>query len=1054
MGNQQSNIGGGGHDGKDDKDKKKDKPKYEPPPPPTTRIGRKKRKAAGPSTASKLPDIFPTSRCKLRYLRMQRVHDHLLLEEEYVENMERLRKAKASASDSANRGEVDITDRNADERSRVDDMRGSPMGVGNLEELIDDDHAIVSSATGPEYYVSIMSFVDKDLLEPGASILLHHKTVSVVGVLTEESDPLVSVMKLDKAPTESYADIGGLESQIQEVRESVELPLLHPELYEEMGIKPPKGVILYGAPGTGKTLLAKAVANQTSATFLRIVGSELIQKYLGDGPRLVRQIFQVAAEHAPSIVFIDEIDAIGTKRYDSTSGGEREIQRTMLELLNQLDGFDDRGDVKVIMATNKIETLDPALIRPGRIDRKILFENPDQNTKKKIFTLHTSKMSLGDDVDLDEFINQKDDLSGADIRAICTEAGLMALRERRMRVQMDDFRAARERIMKTKQDGGPVEGLYFTGFDEEAFKKFFPTSFGKQEKKPDVNAQIDQTKRAFKPGTSDEKTKLISGATGNSEAKSDSEDNDIGPARPGYKDKDDSDESDDDSDDEDEFPVSHELVMKTHERAVTTITVDPSGSRLITGSTDCTIKLHDFASMTPSTIRAFKSVDPSARKTSAAQDAHAVHHAAFNPISPAYVLVVSATPQPRILDRDGETITEFVKGDMYLRDMHNTKGHISEVTSGVWSPVNENLCATAGTDSTVRIWDANIGRSQKEVIVHKSKVAGSAGRSKMTALAWGSPKQGGADVLVAAALDGSLMMWSGNGPYTRPSAEVRDAHVRDTWTSGIDVSADGRLVITKGGDDTIKLWDTRKLKQPITTVAHPSSSSRYPTSNIIFSPTSANVVTGSETGHLHILNPATLKPELVTQVTPGSPLITVQWHEKLNQILTGSANAETHVLYNPNLSTKGAALVMSKAPKRRHIDDDPTLTMNLSQGISGDSVVVGSNGVPHYSSATWSARHPTIGLTASGRSRDPRRPHLPAQTPFAKSQPDERHIRENIPLSSMRDEDPREALLKYAEKAEKDPIFTKAWKETQPTPIYRDISDDEEPEPDRKKARH
>jgi 26S proteasome regulatory subunit T2 len=227
---------------------------------------------------------------------MQRIHDHLLLEEEYVENQERLRKAKAVKEGSAtvsSVGDPDAPDRNADERGRVDDMRGSPMGVGTLEEMIDDDHAIVSSTTGPEYYVSIMSFVDKDLLEPGASVLLHHKSVSIVGVLTDDADPLVTVMKLDKAPTESYADIGGLESQIQEVRESVELPLLHPELYEEMGIKPPKGVILYGAPGTGKTLLAKAVANQTSATFLRIVGSELIQKYLGDGPRLVRQLFQV-----------------------------------------------------------------------------------------------------------------------------------------------------------------------------------------------------------------------------------------------------------------------------------------------------------------------------------------------------------------------------------------------------------------------------------------------------------------------------------------------------------------------------------------------------------------------------------------------------------------------------------------------------------------------------------------------------------------------------------------------------------------------------------------
>jgi len=453
MGQGQSGIGGAsdGEPNKDQKDQKKDKPKYEPPPP-TTRVGRKKKRAGGgPDAASKLPTVYPNVRCKLKMLRMERIKDHLLMEEAFVVNQERHRSMKGEKGG--------LEQRQEEERGRVDDMRGSPMGVGSLEEMIDDDHAIVSSTTGPEYYVSIMSFVDKDLLEPGCSVLLHHKTVSIVGVLTDDSDPLISVMKLEKAPTESYADIGGLEQQIQEVRESVELPLLHPELYEEMGIKPPKGVILYGSPGTGKTLLAKAVANQTSATFLRIVGSELIQKYLGDGPRLCRQIFQVAAEHAPSIVFIDEIDAIGTKRYESTSGGEREVQRTMLELLNQLDGFDDRGDVKVIMATNKIETLDPALIRPGRIDRKILFENPDQNTKRKIFALHTSKMSLNSDVDLDEFVNQKDDLSGADIKAICTEAGLLALRERRMRVQMEDFRSARERVMKTKSEGEP-EGLY------------------------------------------------------------------------------------------------------------------------------------------------------------------------------------------------------------------------------------------------------------------------------------------------------------------------------------------------------------------------------------------------------------------------------------------------------------------------------------------------------------------------------------------------------------------------------------------------------------------
>lgn len=341
----------------------------------------------------------------------------------------------------------------------MDDLRGSPMSVGNLEEIIDDNHAIVSSSTGPEYYVTILSFVDKDELEPGCSVLLHHKNSSIVGVLGDDTDPMVSVMKLEKAPTESYADIGGLESQVQEMKEAVELPLTHPEYYEEMGIQAPKGVILYGAPGTGKTLLAKAVANSTSATFLRIVGSELIQKYSGDGPKLVRELFRVADEHAPSIIFIDEIDAVGTKRYDSTSGGEKEIQRTMLELLNQLDGFDNRGDVKVIMATNKIESLDTALIRPGRIDRKIEFPLPDEKTKRRIFNIQTGRMKLAEDVDLSEMIKSKDELSGADIKAICTEAGLMALRERRMQVNAEDFAKSKENVLYRKKESTP-EGLY------------------------------------------------------------------------------------------------------------------------------------------------------------------------------------------------------------------------------------------------------------------------------------------------------------------------------------------------------------------------------------------------------------------------------------------------------------------------------------------------------------------------------------------------------------------------------------------------------------------
>ncbi|KAH9068348.1 26S proteasome subunit P45 [Lactarius deliciosus] len=434
--------GGGNREGRDKKDEPQKK-KWEPPLP--TRVGKKKKR--GPDAATKLPAVVPTTRCRLKLLKNERIKDYLLLEEEFIQNQERLKP------------ESTREEKHEDELSQVDALRGSPLAVGTLEEIIDDEHAIISTASGPEYYVSILSFVDKDLLEPGGTVLLHHKTQAVVGVLQDDADPMVSVMKLDKAPTETYADIGGLENQIQEIKESVELPLTHPELYEEMGIRPPKGVILYGVPGTGKTLLAKAVANQTSATFLRVVGSELIQKYLGDGPKLVRELFRVAEDLAPSIVFIDEIDAIGTKRYDSTSGGEREIQRTMLELLNQLDGFDTRGDVKVIMATNRIESLDPALIRPGRIDRKIEFPLPDVKTKRHIFRLHTSRMSLANDVELEEYVMAKDDLSGADIKAICTEAGLMALRERRMRVNKADFTTAREKVLYQKNEGTP-EGLY------------------------------------------------------------------------------------------------------------------------------------------------------------------------------------------------------------------------------------------------------------------------------------------------------------------------------------------------------------------------------------------------------------------------------------------------------------------------------------------------------------------------------------------------------------------------------------------------------------------
>ncbi|OTB20215.1 hypothetical protein K445DRAFT_51242 [Daldinia sp. EC12] len=565
--------------------------------------------------------------------------------------------------------------------------------------------------------------------------------------------------------------------------------------------------------------------------------------------------------------------------------------------------------------------------------------------------------------------------------------------------------------------------------DDDPMRAFLPTSFGKKHREADIAAQIDRSKRTVDESTAPKPKSQESDSKNKSDNDSDSDDDD----------------SSDDSDDEDEYPTSHEMVIKTHDRAVTTLSLDPAGGRLISGSIDCTVKLHDLSSLTPTTIRAFRSVDPYETKpSSASTESHPIHHVEFNPLAGGLFLCISAHPQAKILSRDGDVVTEFVKGDMYLRDMNNTKGHVSEVTTGTWHPTDRNLCVTAGTDSTLRIWDINNKRSQKEVIVFKSKAAGAAGRTRMTAVAWGSPAQGGNNVLISAALDGTLVMWSGNGPFTCPAAEIREAHKPNTWTGGIDISSDGRMVVTRGGDNLIKLWDTRKFKEPLVTVEHPSTSDHYPTSNIKYAPNSTSIITGSATGHLHILNPGNLRPEYTTPVTPGSPVITVDWHPKINQIVTGSANAETHILYNPTMSTRGAVDVMSRAPKRRHIDDNPEFTTDQSLGLSGDAIVT---------PGTLPGTRKT-GITASGKSKDPRRPHVPQQTPFMRSQPDEKHISENIPLSRMLHEDPREALLKYADLAKKDPVFTKAWKSTQPVTQYADVSDDEEEEgPEKKKVK-
>lgn len=324
-------------------------------------------------------------------------------------------------------------------KEEVKRIQSVPLVIGQFLEMVDENYGIVGSTAGSNYYVRILSTLDREKLKPNSSVALHRHSHSVVDILPPESDSSIQMMQMGEKPDVTYADIGGMDVQKQEVREAVELPLTQFDLYKQIGIDPPRGVLMWGPPGTGKTMLAKAVANATTASFIKMVGSEFVQKYLGEGPRMVRDVFRLARENSPCIVFIDEIDAIATKRFDAQTGADREVQRILLELLNQMDGFDQTTNIKVIMATNRADTLDPALLRPGRLDRKIEFPLPDRRQKRLIYQACTAAMNLGDEVDLEDYVNRPEKICSADIASICQEAGLQAVRKNRYVVLPKDF---------------------------------------------------------------------------------------------------------------------------------------------------------------------------------------------------------------------------------------------------------------------------------------------------------------------------------------------------------------------------------------------------------------------------------------------------------------------------------------------------------------------------------------------------------------------------------------------------------------------------------------
>ena len=329
-------------------------------------------------------------------------------------------------------------------KRRNETLKTSSLYLATVEELTDDGVVIKQHGNNQEVLTEVSPHLD-DELDAGDRVAIND-SFAIQQLLDDETDSRAQAMEIDASPTVSYADIGGIDDQVREVREAVEEPLTNPEMFAEVGVDPPSGVLLYGPPGTGKTMLAKAVANETDATFIKMAGSELVRKFIGEGSRLVRDLFELASEREPAVIFIDEIDAVASKRTDSKTSGDPEVQRTMMQLLSEMDGFDDRGDVRIMAATNRFDMLDEAILRPGRFDRLIEVPKPGVEGRSKILEIHTRDMNVASDVDFADLAETLEDYSGADIAALATEAGMFSIRDGRAEVRRGDFDDAYEKI--------------------------------------------------------------------------------------------------------------------------------------------------------------------------------------------------------------------------------------------------------------------------------------------------------------------------------------------------------------------------------------------------------------------------------------------------------------------------------------------------------------------------------------------------------------------------------------------------------------------------------
>ncbi len=380
--------------------------------------------------------------------------------ETYLRNLQRQIKSLELQKRNAETELVRLERENLELRKELDRIRSPPLITALVEDVLVDGRVVVKSSSGPNYVVNVSHFVDTRDIVVGCRVAMNQRTLSIIEVLPFSRDQAVTSMEIVKKPEVTYTDIGGLRAQIEEIRETVELPLKRPELFEQVGIDPPSGILLYGPPGNGKTQLAKAVANETESTFIKVVGSEFVRKFIGEGARIVREVFQLAREKSPSIIFIDEMDAIGSKRIDSEVSGDREVHRTMMQLLSEMDGFDPAGNVKILAATNRPDILDPALLRPGRFDRLIQVPLPDCKGRLEILKIHTRNMNLIN-VNLGEVAERAENASGADLKAICTEAGMFAIRDERDYIEEEDFMRACEKVLGTYEEKDAESGLIY-----------------------------------------------------------------------------------------------------------------------------------------------------------------------------------------------------------------------------------------------------------------------------------------------------------------------------------------------------------------------------------------------------------------------------------------------------------------------------------------------------------------------------------------------------------------------------------------------------------------